>query len=48
LRRCSSVNSSVPANPKLKPLGELSPPNVDTAKLNGPQVIQLMQAAGLL
>jgi iron(III) transport system substrate-binding protein len=43
-----TVNSSVPANPKLKPLGELSPPNVDTAKLNGPQVIQLMQAAGLL
>jgi iron(III) transport system substrate-binding protein len=43
-----TVNSSVPANPKLKPLSELSPPNVDTAKLNGPQVIQLMQDAGLL
>ncbi len=43
-----TVNSNVPANPKLKPLSELSPPNVDTAKLNGPQVIQLMQDAGLL
>jgi iron(III) transport system substrate-binding protein len=43
-----TVNSAVPANPKLKPLSELSPPNVDSAKLNGPQVIQLMQAAGLL
>ncbi len=43
-----TVNASVPANPKLKPLSELSPPNVDTAKLNGPQVIQLMQDAGLL
>ena len=43
-----TVNAAVPANPKLKPLSELSPPNVDTAKLNGPQVIQLMQDAGLL
>jgi iron(III) transport system substrate-binding protein len=43
-----TVNPAVPANPRLKPLGELSPPNVDTAKLNGPQVIQMMQDAGLL
>jgi len=43
-----TVNGAVPANPQLKPLSELSPPNVDTAKLNGPEVIQLMQDAGLL
>jgi iron(III) transport system substrate-binding protein len=43
-----TVNIAVPANAKLKPLSDLSPPNVDTAKLNGPQVIQLMQDAGLL
>jgi len=43
-----TVNSAVPANPRLKPFAELAPPNVDTAKLNGPEVIQLMQDAGLL
>jgi iron(III) transport system substrate-binding protein len=43
-----TVNPSVPANPRLKPLSELSIPDIDTAKLNGPQVIQLMQQAGLL
>jgi iron(III) transport system substrate-binding protein len=43
-----TVNPLVPANPALKPLSELSPPDVDTAKLNGPLVIQLMQDAGLL
>jgi iron(III) transport system substrate-binding protein len=43
-----TVNSAVPANPRLKPLSELSPPEVDTAKLNGPLVIRLMQDAGLL
>jgi iron(III) transport system substrate-binding protein len=43
-----TVNNAVPANARLKPLSELSPPNVDTAKLNGPEVIQLMQDAGLL
>jgi iron(III) transport system substrate-binding protein len=36
------------ANPKLKPMKELDPPAVDPAKLNGPEVIQLMQQAGLL
>jgi iron(III) transport system substrate-binding protein len=42
------VNPSVPANPSLKPLSQLSPPVIDTARLNGPRVIQLMQDAGLL
>ncbi|MEV4641182.1 iron ABC transporter substrate-binding protein [Actinoplanes sp. NPDC049548] len=36
------------ANPKLKPMSELDPPAVDPAKLNGPEVVQLMQQAGLL
>ena len=43
-----TVNSGVSANPKLKPLSELSIPDVDVAKLNGPKVIELMQQAGLL
>jgi iron(III) transport system substrate-binding protein len=38
----------VKPNPKLKPLSELSIPDVDIATLNGPQVITLMQQAGLL
>jgi iron(III) transport system substrate-binding protein len=42
-----TVNPAVPANPQLKPFAE-SMPDVDTAKLNGPEVIQLMQDAGLL
>ncbi len=43
-----TLNPAVPANPKLKPLSELSIPDVDIATLNGPQVIDLMQQAGLL
>jgi iron(III) transport system substrate-binding protein len=43
-----SIASEVPANPKLKPLAELDPPDVDLSSLNGPQVIDLMQKAGLL
>ncbi len=43
-----SLNESVKPNPKLKPLSELSIPDVDIATLNGPQVIGLMQQAGLL
>jgi len=43
-----TVNSSVPPNPKLKPFSELSIPEVDIAKLNGPKVIELMQQAGLI
>lgn len=43
-----TLNPEVPANPKLKPFGELNPPEVDIAKLNGAQVVDLMQQAGLL
>ena len=43
-----SLNESVKPNPKLKPLSELSIPDVDIATLNGPQIIALMQEAGLL
>jgi iron(III) transport system substrate-binding protein len=42
------VASDVPANPKLKPMSELSPPDVDLSKLNGPETVELMQQAGLL
>jgi iron(III) transport system substrate-binding protein len=43
-----TLGSGVPANPKLKPFGELNPPEVDSAKLNGPQIIDMLQQAGLL
>lgn len=43
-----TINPEVPLNAKLKPLSELSIPDVDIARLNGPQVIDLMQQAGLL
>jgi len=43
-----ALNPEVPNNAKLKPFGELSIPEVDPAKLNGAQVIDLMQQAGLL
>jgi iron(III) transport system substrate-binding protein len=43
-----TVNPEVAANPALKPLSELSIPAVDITKLNGPEVIALMQKAGLL
>ena len=43
-----SIASDVPPNAKLKPLSELSPPDVDLSALNGPEVIALMQKAGLL
>lgn len=42
------VANGVAPNPRLKPLSELTPPAVDPSRLNGPQVIQLMQQAGLL
>ena len=42
------VGAGVPANPALKPFGELSPPDVDLNSLNGPQVVEAMQQAGLL
>jgi iron(III) transport system substrate-binding protein len=43
-----SISPEVPANAKLKPLSQLSPPDVDISKLNGPRVVELMQQAGLL
>jgi iron(III) transport system substrate-binding protein len=43
-----SVAIGAPSHPSLKPLSELDPPVVDLSKLNAPQVIQLMQQAGLL
>ncbi len=42
------IGSDVPANPALKPLGELQPPTVDPASLNGPEVTDLMTQAGLI
>ena len=43
-----TVGSGVPANPKLVPLADLQAPQVDPAKLNSPQVTELMTEAGLL
>ncbi|MDJ0392407.1 iron ABC transporter substrate-binding protein [Rhodococcus sp. G-MC3] len=43
-----SVGSGVPANADLVPLAELQAPPVDPAKLNSPQVTELMTEAGLL
>jgi iron(III) transport system substrate-binding protein len=43
-----SIASNVAPHPSLKPLIDLEAPYVDLSKLNGPQVIQLMQQAGLL
>ena len=43
-----TVGSGVAANPKLVPLTELQAPQVDPAKLNSPQVTELMTEAGLL
>ena len=37
------LNPEVPANPAIKPLSELEPPEVDVSGLNGPVVIELMQ-----
>jgi iron(III) transport system substrate-binding protein len=36
-----------PRTPKLKPMSELDPPKVDIGSLNGPQVVSMMQQAGL-
>lgn len=43
-----SVGSGVAPNAKLKPLSELSPPDVDLNSLNGPKIIAEMQRVGLL
>ena len=42
------IGAGVPANAKLPPLSQLSPPDVDLSKLNGPQVVEMMQQVGLL
>ena len=42
------VGNSIAASSALTPLAELDPPAVDLASLNGPQVVTLMQQAGLL
>jgi iron(III) transport system substrate-binding protein len=43
-----AIGKDVTPNPKLKPLGELDPPAVDIAKLNGPKVVETMQKVGLI
>jgi iron(III) transport system substrate-binding protein len=43
-----AVGSGVSSNSALTPLTELDPPAVDPSSLNGPEVIELMTAAGLL
>ncbi len=42
------VGSGVAANAALKPLAELGEPTIDEAKLNGPQVVDMMTKAGIL
>ncbi|HEY0166309.1 MAG TPA: iron ABC transporter substrate-binding protein [Jatrophihabitans sp.] len=42
------VGSDVAANAALKPLAELEEPDIDEAKLNGPEVVEMMTKAGLL
>lgn len=43
-----TIASGVAANPALPPLASLQPPMVDPTSLNGPRVVELMQAAGLI
>ena len=42
------IGNGAVANKVLRPLTELSPPDVQVATLNGPKVVELMQQAGLL
>lgn len=42
------LNPDASLNPDVKPFDELEPPQVDVSSLNGPQVTDLMTAAGLL
>jgi iron(III) transport system substrate-binding protein len=42
------LNPDASLNPDVKPFDELDPPQIDVASLNGPQVTDLMTAAGLL
>lgn len=43
-----AVATGAQSNPKLTPLDKLDAPSVDPATLNSPQVVELMQEAGLL
>jgi iron(III) transport system substrate-binding protein len=43
-----TVASGVASNPALRPLAELGAPAVDLTALNGPQVVTMMQNAGLI
>lgn len=43
-----SIGKDSTPNSRLKPLSELQPPAIDVAKLNGPQVVELMRQAGLI
>jgi len=43
-----TIASDAASNPALPPLGGLEPPTVDPTSLNGPRVVALMQAAGLI
>lgn len=43
-----TIASDAASNPALPPLSGLEPPAVDPTSLNGPRVVELMQAAGLL
>lgn len=42
------IGSGVAPNKRLKPFGELDPPVIDPATLNGAKVVELMRNAGLL
>ena len=42
------VGSGVAANAALKPLAQLQAPSIDEAKLNGPEVVEMMTKAGIL
>jgi len=42
------LNPQVELDPPVKPLDELEPPRIPLESLNGPEVIELMQDAGLL
>jgi iron(III) transport system substrate-binding protein len=42
------LNPQVRLDPLVKPFDELEPPRIDLSALNGPQVTELMQSAGLL
>jgi iron(III) transport system substrate-binding protein len=43
-----AVGNGMASNDRLKPLSELQPPSIDIGSLNGPQVVEMMQKAGLL